>query len=144
MQYKRHTRFPLFEGFCRKNQIDNKEIVATISGIKVNLKVAANEDTKAKGLMGHSKPGNNDGMIFVYEIPDILGFWMKNVDYPLDILFFDENLEIVDNQTMDPYNGEEDKDIKVYNSKHKAQYAVELRAGWYDDNIDSDNVKLKF
>ena len=146
MQYTRTKIIPMFEGFCRRSEIDGKEIVATISGTKVNLRVAANEDTKAKGLMGSDEPKDNNGMLFVYDIPDHLGFWMKNVNYPLDILFFDENLEIVDRHTMDPYNGESNEDIKVYYSRTKAMYAVELRAGWYNENIDLNKgpFKLKF
>ena len=146
MQYSKTKYIRLYEAFCRKDDIDGKEIVATISGIKVNLKVATSGDTKAKGFMGSSEPVDNDGMLFVYEIPDELGFWMKDVEYPLDILFFDENKVIVDRQTMDPFNGEADEDLKIYRSKYKAMYAVELRSGWYNDNIDFNKgpFKLEF
>ena len=89
MQRITNRVIPMFEGYCRKNEIDGKEIVATISGNKVTLKVAANDDTKAKGLMGSDEPGDDNGMIFVYEAPAILDFWMKNVEYDLDILFFE-------------------------------------------------------
>lgn len=143
MQRITNRIIPMFEGYCRKNEIDGKEIVATISGNKVTLKVAANDDTKAKGLMGSDEPGDNDGMIFVYETPDILDFWMKNVEYDLDILFFDENSDLVDHITMDAYQGESDDELKLYKSKSPAMYAVELKAGWYKDNINSDDVTLR-
>lgn len=134
----------MFEGFCRKNDIDGKEIVARISGSPVKLKVAANDDTKAKGLMGSDEPGSNTGMIFIYENPSILDFWMKNVDYALDILFFDSELNLVDHFTMDPYNGESDQDLKIYKSKVPAQYAVELRSGWANANLKEKDLTLKF
>lgn len=135
----------MFEGFCRKNEIDGKDIVATISGIKVTLNVAANIDTQAKGLMGSDEPENNNGMIFVYDSDDTLEFWMKNVEYPLDILFFNSKLELVDNLTMSPYSGEADEDLKIYKSKSPARYAVELRSGWAESNLKGDtDVTLKF
>ena len=143
MQRITNRIIPMFEGYCRKNEIDGKEIVATISGNKVTLKVAANDDTKAKGLMGSSEPGDDDGMIFVYEAPAILDFWMKNVEYDLDILFFDEKSNLVDHITMDAYQGESDDELKIYKPKSPAMYAVELKAGWYNDNINSDDVTLK-
>jgi uncharacterized membrane protein (UPF0127 family) len=134
----------MFEGYCRKNDIDGKEIVASISGNKVTLKVAANDHTKAKGLMGSNEPGDSNGMIFVYDSPQVLDFWMKNVEYDLDILFFDENLKLVDHFTMDAYNGESENTLKIYKSKVPAMYAIELKSGWYNNNIKSnDNVKLK-
>ncbi len=144
MQRITNRIIPMFEGYCRKNDIDGKEIVALISGNKVTLKVAANDNTKAKGLMESDEPGDMDGMIFVYETPQILDFWMKNVEYDLDILFFDENLKLVDHFTMDAYQGESDDRLKIYKSKVPAMYAVELKSGWYNDNIKSnDNIKLK-
>jgi uncharacterized membrane protein (UPF0127 family) len=134
----------MFEGFCRKNDIDKKEIVARISGTPLKLIVAANDDTKAKGLMDSDEPDGNNGMIFIYENPSILDFWMKNVDYALDILFFDAELNLVDHFTMDPYNGESDDDLKIYKSKEPAQYAVELKSGWADSNLKDSDLTLKF
>lgn len=134
----------MFEGYCRKNEIDGKEIVAAISGNKVTLTVAANDDTKAKGLMGSDEPEENEGMIFVYEAPAILDFWMKNVNYDLDILFFDEKSNLVDHMTMSAYQGESDNELEIYKSRVPAMYAVELRAGWFNDNVKSkDNVTLR-
>jgi len=134
----------MFEGYCRKNEIDGKEIIATISGNEVTLIVAANDDTKAKGLMGSDDPGDSNGMIFVYEVPAILDFWMKSVEYDLDILFFDENSDLVDHITMAAYQGESDDQLKIYKSKGPAMYAVELKAGWYDKHCKSeDNVTLR-
>jgi uncharacterized protein len=143
MQHKRTTHFPLFEGYCRKNAIDSKEIVATISGTKVTLKVAANEDTKAKGYMGSDEPINNDGMLFVYEMPDDLGFWMKNVSFALDIIFFDDKFNYINHHTMDPYDGEQDSELQIYKSDKPAMYAVELKSGWVESNTNGSNITLK-
>lgn len=143
MQYKRNHIIPLFEGFCRKNQIDGKEIEIDISGSPVTLKVAANEDTKSKGFMNSDEPRGDNGILFVYEIPDILRFWMKNVKFPLDIIFFDENKEYVSHTTMKPYDGEKDNELEIYKSEKPAMYAVELPAGWCNSNL-KDNCKLNF
>lgn len=144
MQYIRTHIISLFEGYCRKDAIDGKEIIARISGHPLKLKVAANDNTKAKGLMGSDEPRDDTGMIFVYEIEDYLEFWMKNVEYPLDILFFNSRFELVDYFTMDPYNGESDSDLKIYKSSEPAQYAVELKSGWAIKNLKDSNQTLKF
>jgi len=114
MQYITHRIIPMFEGFCRKSDIDGKEISASISGTPIKLIVAANDNTKARGLMDSDEPHANTGMIFIYENPSILDFWMKNVNYALDILFFDADMNMVDSFTMDPYNGESDENLKIY------------------------------
>lgn len=143
MQYIESIRIPLFEGYCRKNDIDGKTITAVISGHRVKLKVAANDDTKAKGFMHSDEPGDDEGILFVYDIDMPLQFWMKNVDFPLDILFFDSNLDLVDNFTMDKYDGKSDEKSKRYQPKKDARYAVELKSGWCEKNL-KDNCKLKF
>ena len=34
-------------------------------------------------------------MLFVYDEPQTVGFWMKDTDIPLDIIFIDEDLEVI-------------------------------------------------
>jgi uncharacterized membrane protein (UPF0127 family) len=139
-----NNKLPMFEGYCRRDQIDGKQLTVYISGHPVKVKVAANDSTKQQGFMNQDEPSSDSGILFVYDIEDILRFWMKNVKFPLDILFFNSNMQLVDYFTMDPYNGEEDKDLKIYKSKRPAQFAVELKAGWAERNLkDSDNI-LKF
>lgn len=143
MQVPNKTILPLFEGYCRKNDIDGKEITANISGVTVKLKVAANEDTQMKGFMNQDEPEDNKGILFVYDTEMPLQFWMKNVQFPLDILFFDSGMNLVDNFTMSAYNNESDEDLKRYQCKNPARYAVELKSGWCDKNLKK-NCKLQF
>lgn len=131
----------MFESYCRQNDIDGKEIKATISGKPVTLKVASTNDSKLKGFMNSEGPGDNDGIIFIYEDEDYLRFWMKDVGYPLDILFFDTEMNLVDNLTMEQDDSETPE---IHTSARPARFAVELKAGWAKaNNIDSKS-KLKF
>jgi uncharacterized membrane protein (UPF0127 family) len=143
MQVPCEIILPLFEGYCRKNDMDGREIVATISGVPVKLKIAANNTTQMKGFMHEDEPEDDRGILFLYDNEIPLQFWMKNVNFPLDILFFDSNMNLINNYTMDSYNGETDVDLKRYNSERPAQYAVELKSGWCNKNLKQD-CKLKF
>lgn len=144
MQHRKHIdQIAVFESFCKKNKIDNKDIIASIGGIDLNLKVASTNLSKSKGFTGLNEPIENNGILFTYEYEDILGFWMKNVPFKLDILFFNANLDMVNGFTMEEYDNR-DPNI-IYNSGVPAQYAVELKSGWIDKNIiNNKNVKLKF
>lgn len=135
---------PLFEGYCRKNDIDNKSIIAKIGKKSLNLKVLSTDDSQRKGFMNSTPPKGDEGLLFVYDIEIPLTFWMKNVNFPLDILFFDSNLDLVDYQTMDPDDGSEDDLLPRYTSKKPARYAVELPSGWCKNNLEDTNCKLKF
>lgn len=142
-QVNQNTLIPLFENFCRKTQVDGKEIEIKIGDIPVLAKVASTPRTQAKGYMEGTPPKDGEGMIFVYDNEQPLAFWMKNVNFPLDIVFFDSALDYVDHLTMDEYNGSPDHLLPRYSSKKPAQFAVELPAGWCDKNIDK-NCKLSF
>ena len=133
----------LFESFCKKSQIDGKEIEATIGDTAVKLKVASTQESQAKGFMNGEEPSNNTGIIFVYDSPKILNFWMKNVGFDLDIIFFDDNGDYISHETMKKYNGENDSELPRYTCNKKARYAVELKSGWFK-KYGSDNCKLSF
>lgn len=61
----------------------------------LNVRFIANTpETLSKGLM-HSNPLDKDECaFFVFKHPDECSFWNKNVDYPICLLFMDENFEI--------------------------------------------------
>lgn len=138
-----NTLIPLFENFCRKTQVDGKTIELKIGEFPILAKVASTPKTQATGYMHEPEPKDGEGMIFIYDKEDPLYFWMKNVKFPLDIVFFDSSLNYVDHQTMEPFNGERDDLLPRYTSKKPAQFAVELPAGWCDKNLTPD-CKLSF
>ena len=144
MQANRSNTVQLFEGFSRSNRMDGMEITPSISGVPVKLKIASNEYTKSIGLMNSDEPEGDHGMMFMYDRDNILEFWMKNVKFPLDILFFDSKLNLVSHTTMAPYNGESDRNLDRYRSERPARFAVELRSGWCTDNLNMENPTLKF
>lgn len=56
--------------------------------------VATKPEELAKGLM-HSKPlAKNECALFVFKYPGEQSFWNKNVDYPICLLFLNDNFEI--------------------------------------------------
>ena len=49
--------------------------------------VAATDREQAMGLMFRTAMGADEGMIFPYDPPEPLSFWMRNTVLPLDIVF---------------------------------------------------------
>lgn len=68
-----------------------KTPAATIRGKKFNIEVARTEDQKIKGLSDRDKLDENSGMLFLFDAKERYGFWMKNMRFPIDIIFIDDN-----------------------------------------------------
>lgn len=67
----------------------------------------------------------DSGMLFVFEEPQFLNFYMKNTPLALDIAFLDSDCRIIDIQPLCPYSEE------VVTSKGLALYALEVNRGFF-------------
>lgn len=90
------------------------------------LRLADTEDERVLGLSGTEKLTPNGGLLMVYDSSDQHGIWMKDMNYPLDIVWLDENKEVVyvieDAQPENPVE-------TVYQPQKPALYVIELPAG---------------
>ncbi|MBV7434737.1 DUF192 domain-containing protein [Cardiobacteriaceae bacterium TAE3-ERU3] len=55
----------------------------------LHVRIAADEHSRARGLMFKPYLLPNEGMLFVFNQPRPVAFWMKNTLIPLDIRFYD-------------------------------------------------------
>lgn len=69
-----------------------------------NVEVARTEEEKIKGLQEKESLGENEGMLFIYDEPQELAFWMKDTAILLDIVFIDEDGEVISVQQGQPYD----------------------------------------
>jgi uncharacterized protein len=72
-----------------------QEINAKINETDIKLEVASNPVTRAKGLSNRTSISENKGMIFVFLETDIYGFWMKDMNFPIDIIWVNENQKVI-------------------------------------------------
>lgn len=106
------------------------ETLATLGGHELKIMLARSFDEKAMGLMYYEQLEENRGMLFVYQAPRVMAFWMKNTMIPLDLVFLSENLEISEwIENMEPGYGQPEATLPRYKSTGPAQYALELKAG---------------
>lgn len=91
------------------------------------VELADDDAERQRGLMGRESLTDDEGMLFLYSEESIRRFWMKNTPLALDIAFIDRSHRIVEIATMKP-NTEE---LTV--SSRPAMYALEVRAGWFED-----------
>jgi uncharacterized membrane protein (UPF0127 family) len=59
------------------------------------VEVARTPAEQAKGLMFRTEMGPNEGMIFPYDPPRVLSFWMKNTVLSLDLVFIGPDHRVI-------------------------------------------------
>lgn len=103
---------------------------------KLTVEVVDTFDQRATGLMNRFSLQPDRGMLFVFDRPQPLAFWMKNTFIPLSIAFVDANGSIINIEDMQP------QDESTHWSKASALYAIEARQGWFAARGIAPGVKV--
>jgi hypothetical protein len=118
--------------FHNKNTQAQMEVV--LGGKTFLMEMASTPAQWQQGLSGHTPLSANSGMIFIFDKPDNYGFWMKDMNFPLDIIWIGEDFRVVHiekNLAPDTYPA-------VYYPGTPSKYVLEIYAGESDKN----NIKI--
>lgn len=117
------------------NDYRHPRVPLTISGTTFDVKVAATESVRHKGLSGTKHLDLTEGMLFVFERDDKWGIWMKDMFIPIDILWLDKDKKIIYIvKQADPSS----YPFTTYSPSKPARYVVELAAG----TVARKNLKI--
>jgi uncharacterized membrane protein (UPF0127 family) len=94
---------------------------------KIDVEFATNDEERAQGLMDRKSMTDSQGMLFIFAQPEEQSFWMKNTYISLDVVYLDQNKEIVSVQKYTTPLSEESLP-----SFKKAQFVLEVNAGFCD------------
>jgi hypothetical protein len=99
-----------------------------IGGHHLVAEIAATNDTRTTGLMNRFSLRPDHGMLFVFNAPQPLAFWMRNTHIPLSIAFIGADGRIVNIEDMTPRTDDS------HPSRGLALYALEMKKGWFADH----------
>jgi len=100
---------------------------------KISVEIADTPEERAAGLMHREFLAEDMGMLFVFEEQKEQSFWMKNTLMPLDMIFVDENFEIVDvKENVQPCEADP---CPSYHSNAPAKYVIEVNGGFAEKNV---------
>lgn len=98
-----------------------------LRGHRIHVEVAANDASRAHGLMDRSSMPADHGMLFVFPNETPRSFWMKDTLIPLDMLFFDRQRKLITLlRDVPPCKADP---CPAYPSTAPARYVLELNAG---------------
>ncbi len=112
----------------------HKQVEVVLNGKTFVMDIADTPTKQEQGLSGHQPLADNVGMIFIFDKPGNYGFWMKDMLFPLDIIWVSDDFHIVHiekNLAPETYP-------TIYYPGAPSKYVLEISAGGSDQN----NIKI--
>ena len=75
-------------GTCSDTHVN---VVGDFGSARFTIELADDPDERAQGLMHRETMARSAGMLFIFEQPQPVAFWMKNTLIPLDMIFADKS-----------------------------------------------------
>jgi hypothetical protein len=103
-----------------------REPHVVLGGNAFTVEIAETKEERDLGLMFRDELADDHGMLFLFPVEAMRSFWMRNTRIPLDIMYFDADLQLINVQTASPCRT---RNCPVYPSTAPAKYVLELNAG---------------
>lgn len=107
-----------------------------LDSVVLEVQIADTDPRRVRGLMFQEQLPLDEGMLFVFDDANIRSIWMLNMQFPLDIIWIDDNNKVVfieknvppcktalETVTCPSYNG----------GSRDAKYVLEVTAGFVDE-----------
>lgn len=132
-------------GFLVFYSVKNKRVVVEIpkksqiqfiklGDEEIKVEVVDTIESRAQGLSGKSSLEEDEGMLFVFDIAGVYPFWMKDMNFPIDIIWMDENQKVIyikKNATPESYP-------ESFWPKENSKYVLEVSSMF----TNKHNIKL--
>ncbi|MDQ3014353.1 MAG: DUF192 domain-containing protein [bacterium] len=116
-----------------------KQPTLSVGSTVLNLEIADTVDERTLGLSNRKSLPQDTGLLFVFEESGDWGFWMKDMNFAIDMIWLDENFNVVGlkkNATPGSYP-------QVFKSGMSAKYVLETNVGFAEQYNIEVGTQLK-
>ncbi len=117
-----------------------------VDNIVLDVQIADTPPSQQRGLMFQDELPYDQGMFFVFDEMQITSMWMLNMQFPLDLIWFDSNGNVVHiEKNMQPCKSAlETVTCTAQNAAgQEAKYVLEVTAGFVDEFAITKDSKLE-
>lgn len=118
------------------NKIQHIKIAGKI--FKVDL--ALTPEIQKQGLSGRSELKEDEGMLFVFDHIDQYSFWMKDMNFALDIIWIGEDLRVV----YIKKSAEPESYPETFTPSQNARYVLEVLSQFSEKNNLKEGDRVEF
>ena len=126
---------PLVAAGCnRGGSVSDETASVTIAEQTLSVQVADTPELREQGLSGRESLGENEGMLFKFPVAGKYGFWMKDMKFPLDLIWIKDGKVAEVTLNAKPEPGVQDSALYRYVSQQEIDSVLEVNAGWAVQN----------
>jgi uncharacterized membrane protein (UPF0127 family) len=103
-----------------------RSTTVTLGGVVLRTRIADTDALRTQGLSGTKELAPDEAMLFTFDTLAMYGFWMKDMNYSIDIIWLDANKHIVyikEHALPESYPA-------IYSPKTSALYVIEVPDGF--------------
>lgn len=114
----------------------------SIGGRNVRVDVALLSEELARGLSGRGLLPEGEGMLFIFPEPGKYVFWMKDMNFAIDIIWITDDLKVA----YIKKGARPESYPEIFGSDVEARYVLEVPAGFSEKNNwrAGDSVEFKY
>ncbi len=115
-----------------KNSVEResqKSPTATVHGHRFNLEIATTPQKQQKGLSDRDSLSQNSAMLFVFPQSSLVTFWMKDMKFPIDIIFIHGDTVVSVAHNAPPPTLENKDNLPLYKPDQPSDKVLEINAG---------------
>jgi uncharacterized membrane protein (UPF0127 family) len=118
-----------------------KKANVTINRYNISAFVADTDAKRIEGLSGIENIAQDQGMLFILDYPSKQGFWMKEMKFPLDIIWVDNNNTVVHvEKRLQPCTSI--FFCPVFTPLKDAKFVLETGAGFADSHSVKEGTRI--
>ena len=120
--------------------------IIKVDNVVLQVEIANTEPARTRGLMFQEELPFDKGMIFVFDEEQVISMWMLNMQFPLDVIWFDSKGDVVhiEKNVAPCKSAIETMTCTFQNAESKkAKYVLEVTAGFVDKFNITEESKLQ-
>lgn len=121
------------------NRATPKTVSLRVNETIVVAEIAQTPEEKNRGLSGRTALANDEGMFFINDNDDFHSIWMKDMRFPIDILWLAADGRVVDIKL----DAEPESYPEIFRPRKIARYVLEVNAGFSERHSVNIGARIK-
>ncbi|HEV7702008.1 MAG TPA: DUF192 domain-containing protein [Candidatus Paceibacterota bacterium] len=114
--------------------------IVQVGNTQIMVDLAITPEQQEQGLSGRISLKEDEGMLFIFEKPATYVFWMKDMNFPIDMIWLGEDLRVV----YIKRDARPELYPEAYSPERDAKYVLEVVSGFSDKNNIKEGDRVEF